>query len=139
MGTVIKPELSEKNPYWIEKHRFLELRQFCLQYPIWKRAYISLDGLPKAQRNFGRISKTMSVSNPTEKIGIAKEFYSRRMDMVKMAAKETDESLAEYILEGVTTGCSYDSIKARLDIPCCRDVYYENYRKFFWVLNRIRE
>lgn len=28
------PELSEKNPYWIERHRYYELKHFCLQYPI---------------------------------------------------------------------------------------------------------
>lgn len=36
MGTTIRPELSEKNPYWIERHRYYELKHFCLQYPIWK-------------------------------------------------------------------------------------------------------
>ena len=25
MATTIRPELSEKNPYWIEKHRYYEL------------------------------------------------------------------------------------------------------------------
>ena len=39
MGTTIRPELSEKNPYWIERHRYYELKHFCLQYPIWKKAY----------------------------------------------------------------------------------------------------
>lgn len=24
MGTTIRPELSEKNPYWIERHRYYE-------------------------------------------------------------------------------------------------------------------
>ena len=38
MGTTIRPELSEKNPYWIERHRYYELKHFCLQYPIWKKA-----------------------------------------------------------------------------------------------------
>lgn len=37
MGTTIRPELSEKNPYWIERHRYYELKHFCLQYPIWKK------------------------------------------------------------------------------------------------------
>ena len=45
MGTTIRPELSEKNPYWIERHRYYELKHFCLQYPIWKKAYAALDGL----------------------------------------------------------------------------------------------
>ena len=39
MATTIRPELSEKNPYWIEKHRYYELKHFCLQYPIWRKAY----------------------------------------------------------------------------------------------------
>ena len=34
MGTTLRAELSEKNPYWIEKHRYYELKHFCLQYPI---------------------------------------------------------------------------------------------------------
>ena len=44
MGTTLRAELSEKNPYWIEKHRYYELKHFCLQYPIWKKAYTALDG-----------------------------------------------------------------------------------------------
>ena len=43
MATTIRPELSEKNPYWIEKHRYYELKHFCLQYPIWRKAYASLN------------------------------------------------------------------------------------------------
>ena len=31
MATMIRPELSEKNPYWIERHRYYELKHFCLQ------------------------------------------------------------------------------------------------------------
>lgn len=41
MGNIIRAEVSEKNPYWIEKHRHYELKHFCLQYPIWKKAYSS--------------------------------------------------------------------------------------------------
>ena len=37
MGNIIRAEVSENNPYWIEKHRYYELKHFCLQYPTWKR------------------------------------------------------------------------------------------------------
>ena len=47
MGNEMRPELSEKNPYWIGKHRYYELKHFCLQYPIWKKAKNALDGLSK--------------------------------------------------------------------------------------------
>ena len=30
MGTTIRPELSEKNPYWIERHRYYELKSEIL-------------------------------------------------------------------------------------------------------------
>lgn len=39
MSTTIRPEVSEKNQYWIEKHRYYELKHFCLQYPIWRKSY----------------------------------------------------------------------------------------------------
>ena len=55
------------------------------------------------------------------------------------AYKLTDSDLADYIIIGVTEGCSYDILKARLDIPCCKDVYYELYRKFFWLLDKERQ
>lgn len=52
MATTIRAELSEKNPYWIEKHRYYELKHFCLQYPIWKKIYRSLDGLSGHSTDF---------------------------------------------------------------------------------------
>lgn len=57
MGTTIRPELSEKNPYWIERHRYYELKHFCLQYPIWKKAYAALDGLSRRPSDMEVFSK----------------------------------------------------------------------------------
>ena len=59
MGTTIRPELSEKNPYWIERHRYYELKHFCLQYPIWKKAYAALDGL--SRRRFAHAGKRWEI------------------------------------------------------------------------------
>lgn len=42
MGTVIRSEISKKNPYYINKHRYYELKHYCLQYYIWKEAADSL-------------------------------------------------------------------------------------------------
>lgn len=28
MGNIIRAEVSENNPYWIEKHRYYELKHF---------------------------------------------------------------------------------------------------------------
>ena len=63
----------------------------------------------------------------------------RRMDMIWRAAEKAEPELAQYIVRGVTEGISYDLIKVKMDIPCCKDVYYSAYRRFFWILNKERD
>lgn len=138
MGTTIRPELSVKNKYWIEKHRYYELKHFCLQYPIWKKAYTSLGNLSSTS-GLVTISKNSSISDSTSKCAEARLFYSQRIKMIEQTAKETDSVLWNYILTAVTEGISYDCLKARLNIPCCKDTYYELYRRFFWLLNKTRQ
>ena len=72
MGNIIRAEVSEKNPYWIEKHRHYELKHFCLQYPIWKKAYSSLNGMLSRREALNAFGKARHVSNPTERIAILK-------------------------------------------------------------------
>ena len=50
-----------------------------------------------------------------------------------------DKDLAKYILMAVTYGHSYTYLKAKLDIPCSKDTYYDRYRKFFWILSDLRD
>ena len=72
MGTTIRPELSEKNPYWIEKHRYYELKHFCLQYPIWKKAYLALNGLAKRPTDLVLFSSQQHLGDPTAKCAEAR-------------------------------------------------------------------
>lgn len=137
MSTTIRPELSKKNPYWIEKHRYYELKHFCLQYPIWQKARAALKGL--SQCPIGETIFARDFGDPTAKCAEARMFYSERMELIEKVAMETDAELSDYILKAVTQGISYDHLKARLGIPCCKDVYYELYRRFFWILNRERK
>lgn len=67
MGTTIRPELSEKNPYWIEKHRYYELKHFCLQYPIWRKAYSVLDGYSNPPKDLASFVVTSTLGDPTAK------------------------------------------------------------------------
>lgn len=137
MSTVTRPELSEKNKFWIEKHRYYELKHFCLQYPIWKKARAALTGLASRPQDLERYFSGKH-SDPTAKCAEARLFYTERMELVENAARATDEELAVYILMGVTDELSYDHLRATYDIPCCKEVYYRLYRKFFWLLNKTR-
>ncbi|GHU48033.1 hypothetical protein FACS1894120_6380 [Clostridia bacterium] len=138
MGTTIRPELSESNKYWIDRHRYYELKHFCLQYPIWKKAYLALDGLSARPIDAVGFSKTGNISDPTAKCAEERQRYSEKIGLLERAAIATDDSLHTYILKGVTEGVSYDFLKAKLEIPCCKDVYYDLYRRFFWLLSRER-
>ena len=60
------------------------------------------------------------------------------MHMLEEIAVETDPVVGPYILEGVTKGLSYNILNARHEIPCGKDMYYELYRRFFWLLDRRR-
>lgn len=138
MSTVIKPELSEKNKYWIEKHRYYELKHFCLQYPIWKKTISSLISI--ASRPIDMIpQRTNKQNSPTEQCAMARLYYADRIKLVEDTAKETDSTLWSYILKGVTDGVSYDILKIRFNIPCCKDTYYDLYRRFFWLLDQSRK
>ncbi len=137
MSTTIRPELSEKNPYWIEKHRYYELKHFCLQYPIWQKARAALSGL--SQRPIDAVNLTNNHGDPTARCVEARAFYSERIELIEKAAAETDAELGNYILQAVTQGISYDHLRVRTNIPCCKDTYYELYRRFFWILNQERK
>lgn len=138
MATVIRAEISERNKYWIDKHRHYELKHFCLQYPSWKRAYAEFDNPNVSLSSIERIPTSNIPGDPTAKRAMIKARYMERIELIENTAKETDRYLYEYILKAVTEGLSYTYLRTKLGIPCGRDMYYDRYRKFFWLLNNSR-
>lgn len=139
MATVIRAKVSEKNKYWIDKHRHYELKHFCLQYPTWKKEYIETNGYGLRSSTFEVIYASSPPSDPTATMAIKRAFYLERMRMIERAARDTDEVLGDYILKGVTEGLSYSYLRDILHIPCGKDTYYNLYRRFFWLLNNLRK
>lgn len=137
MSTLIRPEISRSNKYWINKHRHYELKHFCLQYPEWKKAYRSFPGLASSVSE--RLSDSVSHSDPTARHAMRRADYIERMRLIERIAGETDAALHAYILKAVTEGLSYTYLRTKLDIPCSRDMYYDRYRKFFWLLDSARD
>ena len=138
MGTIIRPEISEKNKYWISKHRYYELKHFCLQYREWKKEYVSImNGLTPSCR-IGESIRNSGHTNGTCEKAVLLEDYSNKIQLVEQCAYATDEYLYQYILKGVTENYTYEYLHTRMEIPCCRDTYYARYRKFFWILNKYR-
>lgn len=138
MATVIRPEISEKNKYWISKHRHYELKHFCLQYPIWKNEYAALSDLSVPLSMNNQIPSSSLPSDPTAKRAMMKAQYSEKIDLIERVAKEADQYLYDYILKAVTEELSYTYLKVKMGIPCGRDMYYDRYRRFFWLLSKAR-
>lgn len=78
-------------------------------------------------------------SDPTAIFAVNKAYYADRIELIERTAVEADKYLCAYILKAVTEGLSYTYLKSKLKIPCGRDMYYDRYRKFFWLLNKERQ
>ena len=139
MATVIRPVISTKNKYYIDKHRHYELKHFCLQYPTWKKLHDeALESCISAAK-LERESSTNIPSDITAKYGIRRARYAEYIKLVEDTARKADEELWYYILRAVTEGLSFPYLKTMMEIPCGKDMYYDRYRKFFWLLSEIRD
>lgn len=139
MATTIRPELSTKNKYHIDKHRYYELKHFCLQYKTFKKTYEALNDLSIATSSLERFPSSNTHTSLTEKCAIRKAYYGSKIKIIEKAAMDADEYMYEYILRAVTENLSYTYLKTQMNIPCSRDTYYDRYRKFFWILSEIRD
>lgn len=138
MSTNIRPEISEKSKYWISKHRYYELKHYCMQYPEWQqdlwrlKDYILHSRIPCCQHD-------TNAADPTADVAIAIANLEKRMANIKKLCKEADADLWAYIFEGVVHNRSFTYLKTALEIPCEKGMYYDRYRKFFWLLSERRD
>ena len=139
MSTNVRPEVSEKNPYYINRERYYELKHFCRQYPIWKKAYNALDGLSKRPADLELFTKPNQTSDPTTRCAEAREAYGKKIEMVEKCARDASPELAQYIMSYATKGDAYSVLRVRDHIPCGKDMFYDVVRKFFWLLNKVRD
>lgn len=135
MGNHEKTKLSKKNKYYISQHRYLELKHFCLQYKEWTEELQSL----RFQGGGGEeIHADPQFSDPTAGYALRMVELKKNIEMIRDSAQETDGVLFKYILIAVTEERSYTYLREVMNIPCCKDLFYENYRRFFWILSAMR-
>lgn len=143
MATVLRPEISSKNKYYISKHRYYELKHFCSQYQEQKKAYSDLSNtdlpLSMIEMDLHTDLHPDLPHDPTLQRNAMKEYYSERIKMIERLAIEADAYLHNYIIKGVTEGRSYTYLRTVMGIPCGKDMYYDRYRKFFWLLSNFRK
>lgn len=85
-----------------------------------------------------RVPTSNMPGDPTGKRAVMKAYYKEKIDLIEKIALETDKYLYNYILKAVTEGLSYTYLRSKMDMPCGRDMYYDRYRRFFWLLSESR-
>lgn len=99
-----------KTEYELSKHRFYELKHFCLQYSKWKELYENADGWN-------------GEGDTTSKDGIKRADLKTYIFMIEDCARLTGTDILRYV---TTEG---------LKVPV--ELRY-SYRQFFWLLSRRR-
>ncbi len=130
----LKPELSGRNRYWISKHRYYELKHYCLQYPEWVKLLSELE-IKMGAVKLGSIHGT-DPSDPTAKIAQMRVDLQRALHLIQQTATDASTELGIYILSAVTEGIPFTQLQTMYDMPCGKDMYYDIYRKFFWLLSQ---
>lgn len=126
--------ISQKNKYWIPKFRYLELKNWCLQYPDWKKDLASISEL----KTHSQIFPSGNFSDSTLATVLMRDKFLVNITLLEDIAKQADDFLAPWIIKGVTENISYDYLHLKLDMPTSRDTYYDRYRRFFWLLDQKR-
>lgn len=136
MSTKIRDEISKKNKWYVGKYRYMELKYFCRQYPEWKKEigalYLSYPSLGYSKCPVIR----GELPDPTFEAAVRVAEIKEKIKMVEMAARLADPVISKFILKGVTEGYSFPYLKTVMEIPCEKDMYYDRYRKFFYILSQ---
>ena len=142
-----KPEPSKKNKYYISKHRYYELKHWVMQYPEWKKYLDDFYG----HYPVGIIDLTERPTlstNPTQWEVEQRDRYQQNIRTVVNTIQTAFEDLGSpyeaptdfhwQILDTIINGESYDILNAKHGAPFSREYYYTRYRRFFWLLSKIR-
>lgn len=101
---------------------------------VTKEKYILVLLARRKKDAMSNISLKIAASHDILELAVMRRMY----EMVEQAAIAADPGICIYILKCVTKGVSYDKLVAE-GIPCSRDYFYDRYRKFFWILDGVRE
>ena len=140
MSTHIRSKLSRRNKYYISKERYLELKHFCLQYGEWKQKRVELaQSMGLSAIPIERLPVGSDISDKTAIAAIELNRFRDKMELVEFISTVTDREIGSYIFTAVTEGMSYQTLLAQFEVPFGKDMFYDRYRKFFFLLDEARE
>ena len=126
-------DLKLSKEYSISRHRYRELKEFCLQYEEKKselqQIYTSSSVSPEVAVMGGVPGK------PTEQKAMRAVKLKEETDLIESCIAEAcgkDVGIREHLKKNVTLGVGFDSLGY---VPCGVRQFYLYRRKFFFILN----
>lgn len=131
----MRSELSKKNPYWIPKERYLELKHFVKGYWEYVNELRTLYGLKGRSVIDATKYKPLYLDSDVPYLTL---YYEEKLNYIDKALSEVGGDIfGPIILWVIEEGSSYDKINTKCPIPCGRRQFYQMYRQFFWVLDKL--
>lgn len=132
-------ELAPDSQYYVPKFRRMELKYFCLQYPMWEHEYkMWLD--TKHGSSVIIVGKHSSeYKDMVTRIAEKRESLRSKINLVRNTLSEViplDDGLYNPMLTAVTTDKSYEDLNRYCDLTCGRNQYYKYLRQFYWLLDK---
>lgn len=135
----MKNEISKKNPYWIPKHRYLELKNWCLQYLEWIEF---MSNARYIRSKIPGVGKSQNISDPTGDLAVKLHKADLDTHLIEEICLAVAPDYFVTFLYGITWGASYDymitQIRERPNFPS-RSEWYKTRRKFFYILSQKRD
>lgn len=126
-------DLKLSREYSISRHRYRELKEFCLQYEEKKselqQIYTSSAVAPEVAVMGGQSG------NSTESKALRALKLKAEIELIEKCiegAVGADIGLADALKKNITLGAGFDSLGR---VPCSAKTFYSKRRKFFFLLN----
>ncbi len=127
-------DLKLSKEYSISRHRYRELKEFCLQYEEKKselqQIYTSSSVSPEVAVMGGIPGK------PTEQKAMRASQLNGEIELIDNCIREAcgdDVGLIEQLKRNITLGVGYDGLGY---VPCGVRQFYKCRRKFFFILDK---
>ena len=127
-------DLKLAGEYEISRHRYRELKEFCLQYEEkkaeLKQLYSSSSVPPEVSVMGGTPGK------PTERKAMRAINLKNDIEVIEKALNNAcgdDVGMVELLKKNVTLGYGFDNLGS---VPCACRTFYKYRRKFFFILNQ---
>ena len=124
-----------KSKHFIPKELFLMTIHFCRQYPDW---IAQLEVLTDANTGIAYDKDRVQTSNQydsTSALAMKRAAMSRKIDMVRSAAKAVAGHQYKWLILGCCYGEPFYALRHK-GIPCGKNLYYAWRRQFYYELSQ---